>query len=1420
MGKSKVLACLLTLAMLVSCIPVGVFAADEDVEVGDAIFYNRTYDEEGVDGFANLVHEQKSNQIIIDEEKDGNKYIHMISADPTTEDFFIDVNMPNPTRFIMIETSLAQQKPGVKVNLDFKDPTRADAGICRVDESGNVISNGSGDTIGQLKDDEWLDLAFALDLENMTFSTYVDGELVEEDQKVGGSTTNEMILIRWYIGPQGNGSDLMVDNFRVYEGTEPRDISGEDIKAPDNTFKPSATPTPTSSAGPVQEEEKTTILDVNDKKAIEAIGLEADKEVAAEADYSAKAELTDTAKMFTIEDIPHDVRGFTSIKFYAYNPGEKDAGFYLRLLSDNPATTDGEDYYGVQCSVPPGEWTEFNIPISSLSKSRSPLGYDQISKLQVFLSGWTIENEIGTVINFDSIYFDVEEVQATPTPTPKPVDLSRVENAVCLKLNNPYALVNKVKVPIDPDSKTVVPYTENDRTLVPFRFVGESLGAEVSYDGSQGVDKVTIKRGSDTIELTVGEAVMYKNGTAIQLDTAATITGDDRTFVPLRAIAEAFGKEVFWDDMGMIVISDTKDIFNRETDLDLMLDIMTEYTYERPTGEQMVADLKANSPSHPRILATKADFERVKQTMQTDTVLADWVEQMRARADVAVANADTKPVHSVDAGGRFSGTDGSGVIPMALMYQLTGDQKYVDASYKQLSVICTEYPNWHPGHFLNAAGIMQNVAICYDWLYEGLTDEQRTVIEDGLYEFGVKAGIGSYEGATDNLQTPQFSTWHRSGWIDTDNNWNAVCNAGITIAAIAIADVDRYQSEAEKALGYTIRGIEKGVTCYAPDGGYAESTGYWSYGTTNLSLMIAALDSAMGTDYGIFNAPGLDVTGYFPNYMEGPTGTFNYHDASEGFTGTETLMWFGKKLKNPDLSGIRYNDVVSGKKGLSVYDIIFYDKDNLNPDVHLPLDKVFTGIDTASMRSSWTDDGAIFVGLHGGYNKVNHCNIDVGQFVLDAGGKRWFIDLGGDNYNAPGYFSTGEGGQRWTYYTQRAEGHNTLVINPDSGEDQILESTSKIIEQVSKPKGAYTKLDMTPAYADDVTEAKRGIWLTDNRNAVIIQDEVTMPSESEVWWFAHTRANITLSEDKKSAILDQGGKRLWVGITSPIADAVFEVMDPEPLPTSPQADKSVQNSRAGIKKLAIHVEGVKEYDMAVMCKLLTGDETVPDLSYTWTDMDSWSIPDGEIIIPTLSELTVNGESVADFNADTTSYKFVLPYGTTEIPTVAAVPGGDYNMEITQISALPGTASIRVSAKDDPRMYRIYEVSIRVQSDIEVTASDVPEPANVPENTMDLDLTTRWAAQGEQWIRYDFANPREISSVWIAFWKSDARSTIFNIQVSEDGENFKTVFDGQQTNKEDQLAEYKFDPVTVKAVKINCFGTTAGDWNSILEVDFK
>lgn len=133
-------------------------------------------------------------------------------------------------------------------------------------------------------------------------------------------------------------------------------------------------------------------------------------------------------------------------------------------------------------------------------------------------------------------------------------DLMR-DNELTMAVNKPYAMSNGRMMRIDEESLDVVPFITNSRTLVPLRFISESFGADVSWDDK--TRGITIKHSNSTIKLTVDSAQYSINGKYQTLDTPAVIVSD-RTFVPLRAVAEALGKNVSWSANGVIYITDLK----------------------------------------------------------------------------------------------------------------------------------------------------------------------------------------------------------------------------------------------------------------------------------------------------------------------------------------------------------------------------------------------------------------------------------------------------------------------------------------------------------------------------------------------------------------------------------------------------------------------------------------------------------------------------------------------------------------------------------------------------------------------------------------------------------------------------------------------------------------------------------------------
>jgi hypothetical protein len=108
-----------------------------------------------------------------------------------------------------------------------------------------------------------------------------------------------------------------------------------------------------------------------------------------------------------------------------------------------------------------------------------------------------------------------------------------------LQLGSKSGYVNQKRVELD-----VAPFTENGRTLVPFRFIGEALGAKVTW--FQELKKAIYELGGVKVEIIIGSQSAFVNGKEIKLDVSPKIS-NGRTFVPIRFVSEALGASVIWE---------------------------------------------------------------------------------------------------------------------------------------------------------------------------------------------------------------------------------------------------------------------------------------------------------------------------------------------------------------------------------------------------------------------------------------------------------------------------------------------------------------------------------------------------------------------------------------------------------------------------------------------------------------------------------------------------------------------------------------------------------------------------------------------------------------------------------------------------------------------------------------------------------
>jgi len=557
-------------------------------------------------------------------------------------------------------------------------------------------------------------------------------------------------------------------------------------------------------------------------------------------------------------------------------------------------------------------------------------------------------------------------------------------------------------------------------------------------------------------------------------------------------------------------------------------------------------------PPHPRLFLTKQREAEIKQQMKSDEFLARLVEKLIAKADKVKKEKATD--YRIPDGKRLLAQSRRSLertSVLAFAYRMTGKKEYADAGIKEMLAVC-RFQDWNPSHFLDVGELATAVGIGYDWLYDVIPAKERDEIRTAMVKHALETGLSLYEKQDDK-------------WVTRNNNWNEVCNAGLTIGALAIADEE--PQLAERIVGYAIASMPYGLSVYKPDGAYPEGPGYWAYGASFTGLMLKALDDVFKDDFGLLKSPGLNVTGDYYMGMVGPNYLyFNYADGGENADSSQMMfalstfynrpdyaVWIREFLKSKD----RY---ASGR--LAVFHAIWYNPAGTATDfARTPLAKAYSGIqDVCTMRTAWGGPNAAFLGFKGGNNRANHGHLDIGSFVYEVNGVRWAVDLGMEDYNLPSFFSR----LRWNYFRTNNRSHNTLVID-DKIQNQAADCKIIDFESGKGDVVARAVADMTAAYAGQVKSALRTATLRKD-GSVVIEDALEGVTGT-VRWGMMTKAKAEIdSPTDRSVTLVQDNKRLRVDVASK------EFKRLEMLSAKPPTEKERQND--GYSILAVFAEPV------------------------------------------------------------------------------------------------------------------------------------------------------------------------------------------------------------------------------------------------------
>ncbi len=527
-------------------------------------------------------------------------------------------------------------------------------------------------------------------------------------------------------------------------------------------------------------------------------------------------------------------------------------------------------------------------------------------------------------------------------------------------------------------------------------------------------------------------------------------------------------------------------------------------------------------PPHPRILLLQGEEQQIKANIAADPAWAKMHQSIMVECDKMVALPELERIQE---GRRLLAVSREAlrrVFFLSYAYRMSGQDKYFQKAEKEMLAI-SAFSDWNPSHFLDVAEMTMAISIGYDWLYGKLSVSSRETIKDAILGKGIDPSLN----------------WRYNGFLRSTNNWNQVCNAGMSYGALAVWE--EMPEFARTIIDRAVETIRISMAQYAPDGAYPEGYGYWGYGTSFNVMFLSAIEKVLKTDYDLSELPGfMKTAGYLEN-MTGPTKVcYNYADCGAGGGLNPAMFWFASKSGDASLlweeRGYLESDRSKTRDRL-LPAIMVWGSGIHTADIQPPKETVWVGhgvTPVALMRSSWTDPNAIFLGFKAGTASSSHAHMDAGSFVMEADGIRWAMDFGMQDYHSleskgVDLWNSAQNSQRWQVYRYNNFVHNTLTVD---GQLHNVKGRSDIQSWSANPAFMNAISDISGIFKGQLAGCVRGAAIVDKQYVVVRDELKALDKETIVRWTLLTSAEAKIT-GKNTIELKKNGKKLKIEVAEP-----------------------------------------------------------------------------------------------------------------------------------------------------------------------------------------------------------------------------------------------------------------------------------------------
>ena len=307
-----------------------------------------------------------------------------------------------------------------------------------------------------------------------------------------------------------------------------------------------------------------------------------------------------------------------------------------------------------------------------------------------------------------------------------------------------------------------------------------------------------------------------------------------------------------------------------------------------------------------------------------------------------------------------------------------------------------------------------------------------------------------------------------SWWLMTTNNWNAVCIAGVTGAALAlIEDRDERALYVAAAETYTTRFLAG----FTPDGYCSEGVGYWGYGYGHYLLLCELVHQATQGQVDLLKRDGAQAAARYAAVVEIQNGIYPpFADCSVNARPSPEFLYYVNRRLGLGFTEYDHVDTIGPKSHLA--STLMYSfptsADVATPTVSPePRLGARTWFPDAGVLICRPGDGAarMAIAMKGGHNAEHHNHNDVGSYLVVVGGEAVLVDPGAEVYTQRTFSS-----RRYESNVLNSFGHPVPKVAGKlqrSGRD----ARGEVVETDFGAEADQLVLDLTSAY--DVPSLKQ-----------------------------------------------------------------------------------------------------------------------------------------------------------------------------------------------------------------------------------------------------------------------------------------------------------------------------------------------------------